>query len=357
MSFNHTNYSMLVDQVLTPEGRVVGPLPNLSPEQLVNIYRYMLFGRVFSDYMVALQRQGRMGTFSPVNGQEAVSVAMALPLQPGDWLLGSYREYLAYHLKGVPLLAQLDRWGGGIIDSFPREAGCLPLQVVLGAQVLHGVGVAQAIKYRKDPYVVVAACGDGATSEGDFNEALNFAGVFKAPNVFVVINNGWAISTPREHQTAAHYIADRAAGFGIPGYVVDGNDVLALYNIIAGRVAKARAGEGPALIEAITYRLGAHTTADNPDKYRNEAELQQWRQRDPLIRYRKFLTDQNLLTETTDERLRQEATAEIESAIQTFEAQPPPGPQEIFDIVYADPPPQLKRQKNELLHELEMAPE
>ena len=141
--------SVAIDPVLTPAGEVVGPVPDLPPEQLVAFYRHMLFGRIFSDYMVALQRQGRMGTFSPVNGQEAISVAMAAPLEPGDWLLGSYREYLAYHLKGVPLLAQLDRWGGRIIDSFPYEAGCLPLQVVLGTQVLHGIGVAQAMKYRQ----------------------------------------------------------------------------------------------------------------------------------------------------------------------------------------------------------------
>lgn len=344
---NHT--SAMVEQVLTPQGQVVGTVPNLSAGQLVEFYRCMVFGRVFSDQMVALQRQGRMGTFSPVNGQEAISVAMAAPLQQGDWLLGSYREYLAYHIKGVPLLAQLDRWGGAIIDKFPPEAGCLPLQVVLGTQVLHAVGIAQAIKYSRKPNVVVAACGDGATSEGDFNEALNFAGVFEAPIVIVVINNGWAISTPRRHQTAAQYIADRGVGFGIPGYVVDGNDMLAVYSIVADRVARAREGQGPALIEAITYRLGAHTTADNPTKYREDEELEKWKARDPMTRYRKFLVERELLTGESDRQIHDAVKSEITSAIEAYEARPPLDPGQLFEIVFDRPTPQLKAQKAQFL--------
>ena len=178
MLFTVATPSSPVEPILNPDGEVVGAPPDLSPDRLFEFYRYMIFGRIFSDYMVALQRQGRMGTFSPVNGQEAVCVGMAAPLQQKDWLVGTYREYLAYHVKGVPLLAQMSRWAGGIVDNLSRELGCVPLQIVLGTQVLHAVGIAQAMKYSKEPEVVVAACGEGANSEGDFSEALNFAGVF-----------------------------------------------------------------------------------------------------------------------------------------------------------------------------------
>ena len=340
-------------QILTPEGKVVGDLPDLSADHMVDFYRWMVLGRTFSDRMVALQRQGRMGTFAPLNGQEAASVGLAAPLQPKDWLVGSYRETLSYLVKGVPILALLQQWGGDIPDNYTRQAHCLPFQVVLGNQMLHGVGLAQALKYKEEPQAVVAVCGDGASSEGDFSEALNLAGVFKAPIVFVVQNNGWAISVPRHQQTAAQYIAHRGPGFGMPGYVVDGNDILAVYQLVSDSLARARAGDGPVLIEAITYRLGAHTTADEPKKYRPEAEWQAWLERDPMLRYRKFLMERDMLTEDEDKRLREEVAAEIQATVQTYEALPPQHPGQLFDLVYAEMPPQLKRQREMLLREIE----
>ncbi len=339
-------------QILTPTGEVVGQLPKLSAGQLVEYYRWLVLGRLFSERMVALQRQGRMGTFAPLQGQEAASVGMAAPLQAGDWLLGSYREALAYLVKGVPFPALLKRWTGQITDGYPREAGCLPLQVILGTQMLHAVGIAQAIKYEKKPHVVVAACGDGATSEGDFNEALNFAGVFKVPIVFVVQNNGWAISTARKRQTAATHLADRGPAFGLPGYVVDGNDLLAVYQRVTECVDRARAGEGPSLIEAVTYRLGAHTTADDPTRYRSPEELASWLKRDPLIRFRAFLLAQSMLTEAEDKAVHQAATTKIQAAIEACEASPPPHPADLFETVYDSPSPQMKRQQAHLLKEL-----
>src|SRR5436309_2537401 len=203
-----------VRQVLSPEGALVGEPPDLPPETLLDLYRWMVFGRVFSDRMVTLQRQGRIGTFGPINGQEASLVGLAAPLQPKDWLLGSYREILSYFYKGVPVISLLEAYRGYAKEGYPAEARCLPIQIVLGTQMLHTVGIAMAIKYEAEPQVAVGVCGEGATSEGDFNEALNFAGVFRAPAVFVVQNNGWAISVPRRRQSAARYIADRAAGFG-----------------------------------------------------------------------------------------------------------------------------------------------
>jgi pyruvate dehydrogenase E1 component alpha subunit len=337
-------------QILNPEGQVVTQVPDLPAEKLLNLYRWMVFGRIYSDGMIALQRQGRMGTFAPTNGQEAACVGRAAPLQPGDWLLGSYRETLSYMVKGVPLLAQLKHWGGYIPDNYPYEAGCLPFQIVLGTQILHAVGIAMAIKYKREPHVVVGVCGDGATSEGDFNEALNFAAVFKAPIVFVVENNGWAISVSRQQQSAVQYLADRGLGFGIPGYRVDGNDILAVYHKISDCVARARAGEGPSLVELLTYRMGAHTTADDPTKYRPAGELEAWAKRDPILRFRQFLLDQNLLTDVEDEELHDAVEAEFQATVAEYESLPPPDPHRHFELTFTHPTPQLLRQQAEIIN-------
>ncbi len=340
-----------VYQVLGADGKLVDTPPDLAPDRLLAAYRWMLFGRQFSDRMIALQRQGRMGTFAPINGQEAASVGLAMPLVPDDWIAASYREILAYMMRGVPPLtiAQVHR---GEVGVYPREANCLPYQIVLGTQMLHAVGVAMAIKYERKPNVVLGVCGDGATSEGDFSEALNFAGVFKAPIVFIVQNNGWAISLPRRKQTAARAIADRAAGFGMPGVVVDGNDLLAVYEVVAEAVAKARAGEGPTLVEALTYRLGAHTTADDPKKYRPEEELAEWMARDPITRLRTYLMDHDLLGQAEDTRLQNDVRAEIQAMVDALEALPPQDPLVLFDNVYEALPPALASQRDALRRDL-----
>lgn len=340
-------------QVLDPSGKLVGQLPDLPDERLLGFYRWMVFGRAFSDRMVNLQRQGRMGTFGPLNGQEAASVGFAAPLEAHDWLTGSYREILGYMVKGVPPISIMEVYRGYIGASAPQAARCLPFQIVLATQVLHAVGIAMAIKYDQQPYVAMGVCGDGATSEGDFNEALNFAGVFKAPIVFVVQNNGYAISVPRARQTAAEYIAHRGPAFGMPGYLVDGNDVLAVYQVVSDCVARARNGDGPSLVELLTYRMGAHTTADDPKKYRPERELEAWRTRDPLPRYRAFLQDRDLLDEAEDERLHAAVAAEIQAVVDELDARPPEDPGRIFEHTYAEMTPQLERQREELLRELE----
>lgn len=339
-------------QIINPEGQVVGPAPDLPVEEMRRLYRWMVFGRVFSERMVALQRQGRMGTFAPATGQEAACIGRAAPLLQGDWLLGSYRESLAYMVKGVPLLAQLKHWGGHIPTDYPYEVGCLPFQIVLGTQMLHAVGIAMAIKYKKESHVVVGVCGDGATSEGDFNEALNFAAVFKAPVVLVVENNGYAISVTRQQQSAAPTLAQRGPGFGLPGYLVDGNDVLAVYQKIAECVARARAGEGPSLVELLTYRMGQHTTADDPTKYRLAEELELWAGRDPIRRFRKFLLDRNMLTDAEDEELHESVTAEFEAVLAEYEALPPLDPRRYFELALSQPTPQLLRQRAEILQDL-----
>ncbi len=345
-----------IHQVINSAGKVVGAIPDVPEQKMVEWYQWMVLGRVYSDQMVALQRQGRMGTFAAGNGQEATAVGLAAPLQKEDWLVASYRENLSHFVKGVSIIPLMKQWGGHIADDYPPELNSLPFQVVLGTQMLHAVGIAQAIKYSGKPQVVVTSCGDGASSEGDFNEALNFAGVFKAPVIFVVQNNGWAISTPRKQQTAAESIAGRGRGFGVPGYVVDGNDLLAVYQVVSDAVARARAGDGPTLIEAITYRLTAHTTADDPTKYRSDSEVGPWLKRDPLLRYRKFLMNRNLLTKLEDQRIYQEAEARMLAAVETYEALAPQQPGMLFNLVYDKPSAQLKRQKQALLRDLQSQP-
>lgn len=344
-----------VYQLVKPSGEVVGPLPNLSADELLSIYRWMLLGRAFSDQMVALQRQGRMGTFASLKGQEATSVGLAVSLKQKDWLVASYRENISYMVKGVPLLALMKQWGGHIADSYPCELNCPPFQIVLGSQTLHAVGVAQAMKYRGEDGVIMTALGDGATSEGDFHEALNFAGVFKAPVIFVIQNNGWAISTPRHRQSAAEYLADRGVGFGVNSYVVDGNDVLAVYQIVLEAAERARQGQGPTLIEAITYRLDAHTTADDPTKYRDQDDVDLWLERDPINRFRTFLVNHEMLIEEEEAALNHEIEAEIMAAVEDYEALPASDPAHQFEYVYAEMPPQLRRQQTEWLAELGLA--
>lgn len=336
-------------QILDPEGKVVGPVPDLPPARMLEFYRWMNLGRIFSDKMVALQRQGRMGTFGPLNGHEAASVGMGYALEPQDWLATSYREILTMLVKGVPMLAVMRLYQGNVGDLYPREARTLPLQIILGTQLPHATGLAIAAKLRGDKVVAMGACGDGATSEGDFHEALNFAGVFRAPAVFCIHNNQWAISTPRSRQTASETLAQKAQAYGFSGVQVDGNDVLASYQVCKDAVDRARAGEGPSVVELITYRMGAHTTADDPKRYVPPADLEAWKQKDPIVRFRRFLLDRNLMTEAEDARLQEAVNAEVNRNVDMLESMERTRPEQVFDIVYGELTPQLRAQKAELL--------
>ncbi|HLZ59891.1 MAG TPA: thiamine pyrophosphate-dependent enzyme, partial [Ktedonosporobacter sp.] len=244
MTIQQIDSDMAAYQILDPEGNLVGNMPDLSPERLLMLYRFMHLGRAFSNKIIALQRQGRATTFGSLVGQEATSVGLAAPLQPQDWLATSYREISSLMVKGVPIPTLVYAFRG-FTPAYPAETHCLPIQIVIGTQMLHAVGLAMAAKISGDPTVAVGVCGDGATSEGDFNEALNFAGVFQAPVVLVVQNNGWAISVPRHRQSAAPTLAARGAGFGVPSVLVDGNDILAVYDVMQQAVERARAGHGP----------------------------------------------------------------------------------------------------------------
>ncbi len=339
-------------QVLNSEGRLVGPLPgDLSEERLLKWYRTMWETRFFSARIVALQRQGRATTWIPSLGQEAASVGLATTLHKQDWLTASPREIGGYFLKGIPpaAITYFTRGYTPPAELFGDDFHCLPLTIVIGTQVPHSVGLAMAAKLRGSGEIVVGSCGDGATSEGDFSEALNFAGVFKAPVVLVVVNNGWAISVPRARQSAVQQIAERGQGFGVPARIVDGNDILAMYSVMQEATDRARNGGGPTLIEALTYRLSAHSTADDPTRYCPPEELALWQTRDPLNRFRQFLLDQSLLDTASDAALQTEAREYITAQVELAQAHPVPSPAALFDNVYAQLTLRLERQRRELM--------
>src|SRR5690349_8588796 len=326
MTIQQIDSSSIPYQILDAEGKLVGEMPDISAERMLSLYRYMQVGRAFSNKIIALQRQGRATTFGSLVGQEATAVGLAAPLQPQDWLATSYREIatLVYSFRGFTP------------ENWPAEAHCLPVQIVIGTQMLHAVGLAMAAKIAGDPAVAVGVCGDGATSEGDFSEALNFAGVFQAPVVLVVQNNGWAISVPRRKQSAAQTLASRGQGFGVPSRLVDGNDILAVYDIMQKAVERARSGQGPTLVETLTYRIGAHTTADDPTRYRDPIEVEAWKAKDPIVRFQKFLIGRDLLTEDRAQQTVDELEEEVNEAVRLAEAMPPMAPDSFFDYTMAN---------------------
>lgn len=348
MTIQQIDSGMTAYQILDAEGNLVGTLPDLSSERILALYRAMHVGRTLSNKVVALQRQGRATTFGSLVGQEATSVGLAAPLKPEDWLATSYREIASLVVKGVPLTTLIYSFRG-FTAPYPKETHCLPIQIVIGTQMPHAVGLAMAAKIAGDPVVSVGVCGDGATSEGDFNEALNFAGTFQVPAVLVVQNNGWAISVPRARQSAAASFAARGPGFGVPSVLVDGNDLFAVYDVMQKAVERARAGEGPTLIEALTYRIGAHTTADDPTRYRDEAEVEAWRAKDPIIRLQRFLTKRNLLTEEQNQALVEDVEEEVNRAADEALALPVPAPDAFFDYTAASLSPRLQAQRQDLL--------
>lgn len=349
MTIQQIDSGLVPYQILDPDGNVVGEVPELSAERMLSLYRFMQLGRVFSNKIIALQRQGRATTFGSLLGQEATAVGLAAPMQAQDWLATSYREIASLFVKGVPIPTVAYSFRGFTAQDWPTETHCLPIQIVIGTQMLHAVGLAMAAKIVGDPVVAVGVCGDGATSEGDFNEALNFAGVYQAPVVLVVQNNGWAISVPRRKQSAAQTFASRGIGFGVPSELVDGNDILAVYDIMQKAVERARSGQGPTLVETLTYRIGAHTTADDPTRYRDTAEIEAWQVKDPIARFQKFLIRRDLLTGDRAQQIVQELEEEVNEAIRIAEAMPPMAPDSFFDYTMANLSPRLEEQRADLL--------
>lgn len=341
-------------QILDPEGRVVGQLPEgLDADRLMLWYRTMWLTRLFSNKLIALQRQGRSTTWVPSNGQEATAVGLATPLLAQDWLTGSPREMGGYLLKGVSpaSIAYFFRGFPPPPELVGPDMRCLPFTIVIGTQTLHATGLAMAAKLKKEDSVVVGTCGDGASSEGDFSEALNFAGVFQAPLVMVVVNNGWAISVPSHKQYAAKHLAQRGVGFGLPARLVDGNDILAVHAVMQEAVERARNGGGPTLVEAVTHRQAAHSTADDPTRYCPPENLSLWEARDPLKRFRRFLFESGYLDEKGDMSLMAEVEAYLTAQVQKAFDYPAPSPDAFFDNVYAELTPRLVRQRERVRQE------
>jgi pyruvate dehydrogenase E1 component alpha subunit len=337
-------------RLLSPDGVLAdGHVPELRGEALLGAWRAMLFSRVCDERCFSLQRQGRLGVFSGVAGEEAAVVGSAWALDPArDWVVPQYRELPAMLRQGYRLEQALHYYRGNPAGSRMDDGvRMLPYQISLAAQVPHAVGLAWGLRHQGRDAVVMVYFGEGASSEGDAHEALNLAGVRRAPVVFVLKNNGWAISTPVSKQTAAASLAARAAGYGIAGELVDGNDLFAMHDACSRAVARARAGEGPTLIEARTYRLGPHNTADDPKRYVDAVELEERQALDPLARLRAYLVSCGLVDEGSEAGLTEELRAEFDGVMAVVEAAPPPGPDALFEHAYARPPARLERQRRD----------
>jgi pyruvate dehydrogenase E1 component alpha subunit len=337
-------------QVLDAEGQLDRDLePDIPPDSLRRLYRSMVLARQLDLRMLSLQRQGRMGTFAPLMGQEAAQVGSAFALESSDWLVPSFREAAAYIMRGVPLkdilLLFMGREEGNMI---PKDQRDIPVNIPVASQLPHAVGLAMAAKIRHDPCAVLVYFGDGATSEGDFHEACNFAGVFQVPVVFLCQNNHYAISMPWERQTRARTLAQKAIAYGFDGIQIDGNDLLAVYVATHDALTRAKAGRGPTLVECVTYRLSMHTTADDPSRYRKKAEEEEWQKHDPIPRFRGYLQSKGLWDEAWQAEVEREVDAEIRRAVEEAEAGREFDPAEIFDYVFATKPPYLKTQQEEL---------
>jgi pyruvate dehydrogenase E1 component alpha subunit len=329
--------------------------PDLPDNFLLKLFRTMFLARRFDERLLSLQRQGRIGTFPPISGQEAAHLGAAAALQPADWMVPAFRETAAEIWRGRPL-ENIILYNNGYSEgaAIPAESRDFPISVPVGSQVLHAVGLGWAAHYRRKDEVAMAFFGDGATSEGDFHEGLNFAAVFQVPAVFVCQNNHWAISIPLSKQTRTKTLAQKAIAYGMPGIQVDGNDILAVYSAAAEAVERARSGGGPTFIECVTYRLMMHTTADDPKRYRTDKEVAQWRKRDPLSRFQQYLTARGLLSEDNVTQIETEVMQEIQTAVDRAEEKMKAigDPVDMFEHAYAEMPPYLAEQKAEFEREL-----
>jgi pyruvate dehydrogenase E1 component alpha subunit/2-oxoisovalerate dehydrogenase E1 component alpha subunit len=332
--------------------------PRMSDALVLRAYREIKRLRLIDARMILQQRQGRVGFYGACTGQEATPIATALALDADDWVFPALRESSIMLARGFPLTTYLAQIYGNAADilkgrQMPSHmSGKSVHQVswssVIGPQVPQAVGAAWAAKLKKHSTVTVGFLGDGATSEPDFHNAMNFAGVFKVPCVIVCQNNHWAISVPAERQSASATMAVKGRAYGVPSIRVDGNDVLAVYRVMREAVDRARAGQGPTFVEALTYRIGAHSTSDDPTRYRSQEEVDLWMQRDPLARLRKHLVHKGLLDDAADATLEQELNAEIATAIAAVESVGPPARETLFDDVYASRPWHLEEQRQEL---------
>jgi len=343
-------------QLVAPDGTATGMAgsdPAALHDRLPTMYETMVATRELDEEFVNLQRQGQLALFPSCHGQEAAQVGCASALRHTDWLFPQYRELGVFLVRGIEPggigMAWRGTWHGGL--GFV-ERHVAPISIAIGTHALHAAGAAMASTWLGDDGVTVAFIGDGATSEGDVHEAMNLAAVTRAPCIFYVQNNGWAISTPPSDQYRAQSLAHKAIGYGMPGVRVDGNDVAACYQVVTEAAERARGGEGPTLIEAITYRLGPHTTSDDPTLYRSDDEVDAWRALDPIERCRIYLRQSGLWDDADEERVRATASA-LRTSLRDAVFDAPDGPvEEMFDHVFVEPTPVLTAQRAELVAEL-----
>ncbi len=335
--------------------------PDLSREDLLKMHRYMLTVRKLNEKGMSLQRQGRIGFFMESTGQEACQIGMSYTLSAIDWAFPSYRDPGTCLVRGVPMSALLDQIMGNSEDEskgrqMPVHWGFRPWKIVslsspIGSKLLHAVGVAYAAKYKGEKSVALASLGEGATSQGEFHAAMNFAGVYKTPVVFFCENNQYAISLPARRQTASGNIAMKAEAYGFEGVQVDGNDVLAVYKATKSAVDKARSGGGPTLIEAITYRMGGHSTSDDPTIYRSDEEVEMWKKKDPIVRFTRYLMNKGVLSEQENDQMLERIDIEMVKVIKEREAIPPPALSTLFTDVYSEMPWHLREEAEEFMRE------
>jgi pyruvate dehydrogenase E1 component alpha subunit len=326
----------------------------VDPDLLRRLYAELVRGRRYNTQATALTKQGRLAVYPSSTGQEACEVAAALVLEERDWLFPSYRDTLAAVARGLDPVQALTLLRGDRHTGYdPYEHRVAPLCTPLATQLPHAVGLAHAARLKGDDVVALALVGDGGTSEGDFHEALNFAAVWQAPVVFLVQNNGFAISVPLAKQTAAPSLAHKAVGYGMPGRLVDGNDAVAVHEVLGEAIAHARAGLGPTLVEAVTYRMEAHTNADDDKRYREDTEVEAWRAHDPIALMEHALTERGLLDEDGVRAVREDAEAMAADLRERMNQDPVLDPMDLFAHVYAEPTPQLREQQAQLRAELE----
>lgn len=336
--------------ILDENGKVDKDLePDLPDDLLRDFHRKMVLSRRFDERLLRLQREGKIGTFAPVRGQEAAQIGSVSCLEEDDWMVPAFRETAAMIWRGASLTSIL-LFNAGYDEGgrIPEGKKDLPIAIPVATQILHAVGIAYGIKYRKKDRVVLTYFGDGATSEGDFHEALNFAGVVGLPVVFVCQNNQYAISLPREKQTKSKTLAQKAIAYGFPGIQVDGNDILAVRAVTREAVERARSGGGPTLIECVTYRLSVHTTADDPTKYRSQEEVDQWEEREPLSRLRKYLRDREVIDDEAIQADEEEAAQQIDQAWENAreEMKDLTDPLEMFNHLLEELPPYVQEQQD-----------
>lgn len=349
-------------QVIDLDGKTKGKAPALKPDELKVMFRAMLATRLFDQRSLNLQRQGRIGFFVPSSGQEASQVGAAHAMTADDWVFPSYRTHSIAILKGIPFRRLFDQMWGNATDlvkgrqmpnhfSF-REMNWVSISSPIGTQISQAAGAARAMQIRGEKRCAWVWFGDGGTSSNDFHAGLNFAGVWKSPCVFMCENNHWAISVPQEKQTASATFAEKAVAYGMRGVRVDGNDVLAVYQAAQEARERALAGEGPTLIESVTFRMGPHSSSDDPKRYQAASLFEAWQKKDPLERFRAWLKVKKVWTQAWEDEQKAAIEADLNRAVEGAESTPAPAIETLFDDVYATLPRMLEEQKQGLLEQI-----